>query len=188
VYKVVALTGIAALVAFVTVALVSTSHTTASAPKRFPVTRPGSIPVGSRAPAFTLPRLGGGARVSLATAHGEPIMLNFFASWCTNCRREIAAVASVARQMQGKVETIGIDTSDTSTEAPEKLLEEAGATYPVGVDPEGKIATGRYGLTGLPVTFFLSPGHTVVGVAFGPQTVTSLDRHLTSLHLLPAAS
>lgn len=184
VYKLIALTGIVALIGFLVFVVVRNGQPATTPAASFPQTHPSSIPVGSEAPSFTLPRLGGGANVSLATAHGEPVMINFFASWCTDCRRELGAVATVAQEVQGKVATIGIDTSDTSTSAPEKLLASARATYPVGVDRDATVANGKYAITGLPVTFFVSANGRVLGVAFGPQTVTSLEHRLVSLHLV----
>jgi cytochrome c biogenesis protein CcmG/thiol:disulfide interchange protein DsbE len=46
-----------------------------------------SVAKGERkpAPAFTLPRLGGGARHSLADYRGRVVVLNFWGSWCDRC-------------------------------------------------------------------------------------------------------
>ncbi|HUA94541.1 MAG TPA: TlpA disulfide reductase family protein, partial [Acidimicrobiales bacterium] len=126
------------LVGFVTYAIVGGgSHRPAA--RTFPVTKPSSLPQGATAPSFTLPRLGGGAPVSGATAAGKPMMINFFASWCHDCRAELKAVATVASRTAKKVAVIGIDTSDRTPADAEKLLNAVGATYPVGVDPTAKL-------------------------------------------------
>lgn len=178
-FKIVAVTGVCALVGFIVFVVV---HAQGDQPARsFPQTRPSSLPVGAHAPGFSLPRLGGGPLVSLATAQGEPAIVNFFASWCTDCRQELRAVASAAAALRGGVATIGIDTSDTDGATAERLLANAGATYPVGVDPDATTASS-YRITGLPVTFLLSAKGEVLGVKFGPQTEESLLRwvhHLT---------
>ena len=142
---------------------------------QFPQTKPSSLPIGAIAPGFSLSRLGGGSTVSLATGHGEPVMVNFFASWCTDCRQELRAVAQVAVATSGKLAVIGVDTSDTNPQTAERLLAKAGATYPVGEDPRASTAA-KYKITGLPVTFFLSSSRRIEGVAFGPQTRASLER------------
>lgn len=173
-FRIISIAGIVVLVGFVTYAIVrGGSHQPAAT--RFPVTRPSSLRQGATAPSFTLPRLGGGAPVSQATAAGKPMMINFFASWCSDCRAELKAVATVASRTAGKVAVIGIDTSDRTPGEAQKLLGTVGATYPVGVDPTAKVAQ-RYRIAGLPVTYFVNGRDRVVGVAFGAQTDRSLER------------
>lgn len=172
-FRIISIAGIFVLAGFVTYAIVRGNDHQPAAVK-LPVTRPSSLLKGATAPAFTLPRLGGGASVNRATAAGKPMMINFFASWCSNCRAELKAVATVAARTAGKVAVIGIDTSDQTPGNAQKLLSAVGATYPVGVDPTATVAQG-YRITGLPVTYFVSADDRVVGVAFGAQTDESLD-------------
>jgi cytochrome c biogenesis protein CcmG/thiol:disulfide interchange protein DsbE len=139
-----------------------------------------TISSGHAAPAFDLARLGGGAPVSLAAMRGRPVVLNFFASWCPNCRSELTAFAGVARTGAGRVDVVGIDTNDTSLGNARSLLATAGATYPVGVDPKGTTATA-YRVVALPTTIFLSRTGRVVGEVFGAQTSTSLRSWLAEL-------
>jgi cytochrome c biogenesis protein CcmG, thiol:disulfide interchange protein DsbE len=178
-FRIISIAGIFVLVGFVTYAIVGGgSHR--PPPKTFPVTKPSSLQEGTAAPSFTLPRLGGGAPVSGATAAGKPMMVNFFASWCPDCRAELKAVATVASRTAGKVAVIGIDTSDRTPADAQKLLSAVGATYPVGIDPTAKVAQ-QYRITGLPVTYFVDTRDRVVGVAFGAQTVESLGRWIHRL-------
>jgi cytochrome c biogenesis protein CcmG/thiol:disulfide interchange protein DsbE len=135
---------------------------------------PPSLRAGTPAPAFTLASIvPGGAPVRLAAARGEPVVLDFFASWCPHCRADLAAFATLARREAGKIAVIGVDINDGSGSAARPLLRSAGAHYAVGVDPTGSLAS-RYELEALPTTYFLDRNGRVAGVAFGTQGVPAL--------------
>jgi len=126
------------------------------------------VPIGSVAPAFVLPSLTGGPPVSLDALGPDrhrPVVLNFFASWCVPCRQETPLLASVARREQrthSPVQFIGVDVADVPTQA-KAFVQQAGVTYPVGVDTYLRVTAGRYGLNAEPQTFFLdASGHVVV--------------------------
>jgi thiol-disulfide isomerase/thioredoxin len=141
---------------------------------------PPVLRAGSTAPAFSLPALGGGSPVSLSTFRGKPVIVNFFASWCRDCRAELGAVARVASATSGRLSVVGVDSNETSSAAARQLLAAADATYPVAVDAQAKVAS-EYLVQALPVTYFLSASGQVVGAALGPQTATSLERWVSRL-------
>jgi thiol-disulfide isomerase/thioredoxin len=136
---------------------------------------PAVLHAGAAAPAFSLPRLGGGTPVALSSLRGSPVIVNFFASWCPDCRSELAAIGSVAAQNSGRVAVIGVDSNDGNGAAAAKLLTAAHASYPVGVDTSAQVAS-KYLLTALPVTYFVNAQGRIVGSALGPQSVASLRR------------
>ncbi len=140
----------------------------------FPATPPATLPRGSTAPGFTLPRLGGGPPVSLASTRGTPTVVNFFASWCPHCKAELAAFGTLADRTTGRMTVIGVDSNDNSGTAAQTLLTAARATYPVGVDPDATVASS-YEIEALPVTYFLDAQGRVVHVSFGTQTLASLE-------------
>jgi peroxiredoxin len=139
----------------------------------YPVTAPAALAVGSTAPPFELPRLGGGAPVSLASTQGTPTVVNFFASWCRDCQAELTDFAALSSATGGHVAIIGVDSNDSDGAQARTLLAAAKATYPVGVDTGAKVATS-YLLAALPVTYFLDANSRVVHVAFGTQTLATL--------------
>ncbi len=141
---------------------------------------PATLAAGTVAPAFSLPALGNGTPVSLSAVRGTPVIVNFFASWCPDCRGELAAVASVARTSAGRVAVVGVDSNETSITTSSRLLAAAHATYPVGLDPNAKVAA-EYQVQALPVSYFLDAGGRVVGAAVGPQTVRSLQAWVVRL-------
>lgn len=180
VFRWVALVAGACLVGFVVFVVTrGPSHPTDAGTAALEAPPPPVLARGTVAPTFSLPSLEGGQPVALAAYRGTPVIVNFFASWCPDCRSELAAIGSVARQASGRVGVVGVDSNDTSTAA-EQVLARAHADYPVGVDASVHVAT-EYLLTALPVTYFLDARGRVVGTAFGPQTARSLQRWVTRL-------
>jgi peroxiredoxin len=141
---------------------------------------PAVLKAGTTAPAFSLPALGGGGSVTLSSFRGTPVIVNFFASWCPDCRAELAAVASVASASAGKVAVVGVDSNESSIPTATQLLSDAHATYPVALDADAKVAT-TYLVDALPVTYFVDAEGRVVGAALGPQSPASLERWVHKL-------
>jgi thiol-disulfide isomerase/thioredoxin len=185
VFKWVAVVVAACLVGFVVFVVVSgpskssgpSSAALASQPPA--VLKPGTV-----APAFSLTSLQGGQPVDLDHYLGRPVIVNFFASWCPDCRAELAAVASLARTNASSVAVVGVDSNESSDAAAVRLLARAHASYPVGVDRDAKVAT-EYLVQALPVTYFLDASGHVVGSALGPQSVTALGRWVSRLERDP---
>ncbi len=176
-WKVVALLAGLLLVVFIAFVATRPSH---AKPGAFPVAPVATLHVGSVAPAFALPRLGGGPPVTLAATRGTPTVVNFFASWCRDCQAELGHFAALAARTTGHVNVIGIDANDADGGAARTLLAKAHAIYPVGVDGQAATATA-YLLTALPVTFFLDARGRVVHVALGTQTLASLTHWTDAL-------
>jgi thiol-disulfide isomerase/thioredoxin len=130
-----------------------------------------------RATQLHLPRLGGGAPVTLARLGREPIVVNFFASWCTACQQELKAVAEVAGE--GRVGFVGVDTNETSDAAALTMLHRVHARYPVGIG--GITQTSEYRVPGLPTTVFIDARGRVVAEAFGAVTRPQLTRWVDEL-------
>ena len=88
----------ACLVGFVVFVVVrGPSHPANPGSAALAVPPPALLAPGTVAPPFTLPALGGGPPVTLSAFRGRPVVVNFFASWCPDCRAELDAVATEAR-------------------------------------------------------------------------------------------
>jgi len=128
------------------------------------------------APAFSLPLLGddSGQQVALSKYRGQPLILNFFASWCDPCKTETPLLAGFYRAQHGQVALVGLDENDTVGNAT-SFTRADGVSYPVGWDPHFTVASA-YGVNALPQTFFLNARHQIVDRIFGPVTLASLNR------------
>ena len=122
---------------------------------RSPVTgKSGFTRVQKPAPEFTLTLFHGG-ELDLSQHIGEPMVINFWASWCPPCHEEAPLLERTWRSYKDKnVLFVGVDIQDTEQDGRD-YLEEYGITYPNGLDGDGKI-TVEYGVIGLPVTFFVN--------------------------------
>jgi len=136
--------------------------------------------VGSRAPAFSLPRLDGKGDLSLASLRGRTVVLNFFASWCAPCKREAPDLESFWQKYRSDgVVVLGVDSGDTRGSARE-FLGAHGVTYPIVFDPGETLAQGSYAVPGLPVTYVLNPQGRIVGnPVLGPVSDDGYSQEFT---------
>jgi cytochrome c biogenesis protein CcmG/thiol:disulfide interchange protein DsbE len=147
-------------------------------------TGPGGAASHRAAPAFTLPALGEPGRpVSLSQYAGQPVIVNFWASWCEPCQQETPLLASWYTRQHGHVIIVGLDENDTAASALQ-FAKAKGVSYPIGVDPQ-LAAANAYGVTGLPQTFFLNAQHRIVDHVLGAVTQADLDK---GLRLMQASS
>ena len=145
---------------------------------RTPVTgKSGFTRVQKPAPEFTIPLLDGG-ELNLSQHRGQPIVINFWASWCPPCREEAPLLERTWRSYKYQdVLFVGVNIQDTEEDA-RVYLKAFDITYPNGVDRYGKV-TVDYGVIGLPVTFFVDRDGIVerrwVGAVKESQMVTWVE-------------
>jgi cytochrome c biogenesis protein CcmG/thiol:disulfide interchange protein DsbE len=152
---------------------------------------PGPAPQ-QEAPEFSLRLLGGGTLTS-EELRGEPVVLNFWASWCVPCREEMPLFEKMWRRYEDQgVQIIGVTYQD-SAEGAEGFVDEVGVTYPIALDTDGSLAS-ELGVRGLPQTFFidrdfsfekLSAGDALEGggdrVTFGAIDAATLEAKIEEL-------
>jgi cytochrome c biogenesis protein CcmG, thiol:disulfide interchange protein DsbE len=108
-----------------------------------------------------------GETISLETLRGQGVVLNFWASWCDPCREEAVLLEETWRREQANgVVFLGLDYLDQEPAAL-KYLEEYDITYPNGPDLRSQIAR-RYGIKGVPETFFIDPDGKITDMIIGP--------------------
>jgi cytochrome c biogenesis protein CcmG, thiol:disulfide interchange protein DsbE len=135
--------------------------------------------VGRAAPNFTLPQLGG-APVTLAKLHGQVVVINFWASWCAECKVEQAALDQAWQQFQDSgVVVIGVNFED-STSAARSYVRTADVTYPVVEDSASRTALA-YGLHGIPETFVVDQSGRIVNRVIGPVDAAALAGEINSM-------
>jgi cytochrome c biogenesis protein CcmG/thiol:disulfide interchange protein DsbE len=142
------------------------------------VTEQNSANVGQPAPDFQLETIDGGS-VRLSDFRGRPVVLNFWASWCTPCREEFPLFRSTLARADGQFAMVGVDTGDLRGDARE-FARQQHATWPNGFDNGNTVARG-YGVDPLPQTFFIDADGTIKAHVIRGVTRTELERELRTI-------
>jgi cytochrome c biogenesis protein CcmG/thiol:disulfide interchange protein DsbE len=136
----------------------------------------------TRSLSFRLERFDGGTADS-ADLRGTPVVLNFYASWCTVCDRELPDFQRVAEQLDGRVHVLGVNPQSNDTDpAQAAMIRRAGVTYPTLRDPQDELLRAFNTTGGLPTTVFIDADGIVRKVHNGLLTEPLLlDEIATSL-------
>jgi cytochrome c biogenesis protein CcmG/thiol:disulfide interchange protein DsbE len=129
--------------------------------------------VGKLAPEFALRTLDGDRTVRLSDLRGQVVVVNFWASWCRECRVEHLALAEAWERFRDQgVVFLGITFQDPPS-ASRAYLEELGGGWPVLEDP-GSAAAIAFGVFGVPETFVIGRDGRVGERHVGPVTYSGL--------------
>ena len=110
---------------------------------------------------------------------GRPAVVNFFASWCGPCKKELPVFVDAFEEHGGKVAFVGVDTEDSASEGLE-MVERYGVEYPAVYDPDATIRNAL-GRGGLPVTAFVTADGEVAKVVAREMNRDELDDAIQEL-------
>ncbi|MDA5092564.1 TlpA disulfide reductase family protein [Aliiroseovarius sp. KMU-50] len=99
-----------------------------------------------------------GGEYSLSDYQGKYVLLNFWATWCAPCRKEMPALDALQKELGGEAfEVVPIATGRNRVPAIEMFFEKVGVTdLPILLDPTQALARDM-GVFGLPATVILDP-------------------------------
>ncbi len=113
-----------------------------------------------------------GRTVSLASLGGKVVLINFWATWCQECRPEMLMFERLHREFAAQgLSVIGINARE-ETVAIQKYGKELGLTFPLIADSRGEI-NAAYGVIGLPTTFLIGRDGRAVARGVGPREWTT---------------
>lgn len=140
----------------------------------------GSFLLNKPAPDFDLEMLDG-KRVRLSDFRGKPVLLNFWASWCGPCRRELPLITKLHRELEGKgLVVLGLNDELKSTAR--KFANENGLSFPTLYDAGAKVSRS-YRVKAIPSAFLIDAEGKVVRFVRGSRDEASLRSLLKSVGL-----
>ncbi|CAN5897294.1 DsbE family thiol:disulfide interchange protein [soil metagenome] len=138
--------------------------------------------LGRPAPAATLPFLVGSGEMNLDDYRGDIVVVNFFASWCLECRLEHDALLATSAAFADRgVQFVGVAYQDDPTDSLEFLAEFGVSESTLYVTDVGSRAAIAFGVFGIPETFFIDPQGTVVGRIIGPTDAFTLGSAIDAI-------
>ena len=145
----VALVAAVVLAAAAVTAVVTTTGSTASDGSAVAFDRDSGV-LDFRAETFS------GEVVDSADLRGTPVVLNFYASWCTICDRELPDFQRVSERLEGEVRVLGVNPQSNDTDqAQAAMIARNGVTYPTLRDPSDELLRQFNTTGGLPTTVFV---------------------------------
>jgi cytochrome c biogenesis protein CcmG, thiol:disulfide interchange protein DsbE len=121
-----------------------------------------------------------GGETSLADLAGEPVVVNFWASWCPPCVAEMPEFERVHLDRGDEVRFVGLNTQDDLALA-EQLVARTGVTYDLGLDPDA-LLFNDFEVIAMPSTFFVDADGAIVhrhaGILSEQQLQSLIDEHL----------
>jgi thiol-disulfide isomerase/thioredoxin len=121
-----------------------------------------------------------GEPVDLGDYRGRPLLVNFWASWCAPCVKEMPDVEAVARDLAGEVAVLGVNVQDAPANA-EAFVDELGVSYDLATDPRGELYA-EVEAFGMPTTLLVDADGMIVyrhtGIVDAEQLRELIAEHL----------
>lgn len=108
----------------------------------------------------------------------QPIILNFWATWCEPCLREMPLLDDAHAQ---GIQVVGINAGLEAPEDVQAWVATMGISYPVVMDDRARTIEGLYRVRGLPTTFFINSDGIIRQVTTGELTEESLSKGLAAI-------
>ncbi|MHB8453566.1 MAG: peroxiredoxin family protein [Acidiferrobacterales bacterium] len=140
-------------------------------------------PAMRNAPDFTLKDLDGKAH-RLSDYRGKLVIVNFWATWCPPCRREMPSMERLYEQLKGRQFVIlGVEVGE-GWDVVQPFVEQMKVNYPILLDRNAAISQ-KWHLMGLPTSYVIDPQGRIAAVIVGGRDWMDPGLRAQMVHLLP---
>jgi len=134
------------------------------------------VKVGGRLPAFSLKSLSG-ETITSRSYQGNILIVNFWASWCEPCKKEMPMLKQLAESSEAKVVGIALDEDGPKTVKP--FVEKYGINYTILLGNQDVF--NRFQGFGIPYTLVVDREQQIVGIYRGPVTRETLEQDVKKI-------
>lgn len=128
---------------------------------------------------FTITDINGN-EVKLSDFIGQPIVINFWASWCGPCRSELPHFNKLAKEYEGRVHFLMVNLSGEDKQSVIKFVERNGYTFPLYFDNTDSGANA-YSVSSIPVTVFITAEGKIGEQRVGALSESVLRNYITQM-------
>jgi thiol-disulfide isomerase/thioredoxin len=140
------------------------------------------VKTGARAPEIDLPTLGG-SRVQVSKLRGHPVVVSFWATWCSPCRAEFPELVRLHQQYDSVgLRVLGVNRPDQelSTKAVQRFVDDFAVSFPIALDTRGK-SSRAFHITLLPAMIFFDSAGIIRHIHVGGISGEDLNRGVATI-------
>lgn len=128
------------------------------------------------APPFTLSDTNG-KTVQLSDFKGKKVILNFWATWCPPCQKEMPDMQAFYKKYGNDVQLLAVNltSSEGSKQAVSKFLKEKQFTFHVLLDDQDTVESKKYRVSTIPTSYFIDEEGKIVQRVNGPMTLKQME-------------
>ena len=132
---------------------------------------------GDLAPDFTLKTLDG-EPVSLSDLRGQPVLINFWATWCGPCRIEMPLIEEMYQKYKDEgFVVLAVDIEESITVV-QSFVNSMGLTFPILLDYKGEVSNGPYRIRALPTSYFVGRDGKITAAHRGMMNRRMIERYM----------
>ncbi len=135
------------------------------------------LEIGAAAPNFISTDLDGNV-IELSELQGQPVILNFWATWCAPCKLEMPELnTAYATYQEQNLAILAVNREESPDTIRPYFYDEMGLAFTPVLDEDGLVAN-LYGILVMPTTFFINPDGLITAIHRGPLTQNQIQEYL----------